>query len=308
MRERMLVVADAVDGSRFAGRLGRTFRSPCRRPRWRLLCTSAATSSAASEWRRPNQAGSYGARDQQALLSLAEHASLALNHARAVEEAVHEALHDSLTGLPNRSLFLDRMRHALARAERESEPVAVLFCDLDGFKTVNDSLGHRTGDRLLVLVAERLSECLRPADTIARLGGDEFAVLLEELREPGDAARAAQRLLDALEAPFELRDREVYVSASIGIAAGKRRCRDAAARRRPGDVPGQEPRQGPLRGVRAEMHTAIVERLELEVDLKRALEREELVVVYQPIFSLVERRGRRASRRSFAGAIRRGGS
>jgi len=135
----------------------------------------------------------YGSRDQQVLLSFAEHASLALNHARAVEEAVHEALHDSLTGLPNRSLFVDRLRHTLARAERAGTPVAVLFCDLDGFKTVNDSLGHRTGDRLLVSVAERLADCLRPADTIARLGGDEFAVLLEELREPGDAARAAQR-------------------------------------------------------------------------------------------------------------------
>ena len=119
--------------------------------------------------RRPGR--EYDARDQQVLLSFAEHASLALNHARAIEEAVHEALHDSLTGLPNRSLFLDRLRHAVARAERTDTPVAVLFCDLDGFKTVNDSLGHRTGDRLLVLVAERLADCLRPTDTIARLGG-----------------------------------------------------------------------------------------------------------------------------------------
>src|SRR5439155_21073304 len=162
----------------------------------------------------------YGSRDQQALLSFAEHASLALNHAHALEEAAHEALHDSLTGLPNRSLFLDRLGHALARAERTGTPVGVLFCDLDGFKTVNDSLGHRTGDRLLVSVAERLADCLRPSDTIARLGGDEFAVLLEELHEPGDSARAAQRLLDSLKAPFELREREFFISVSIGIAAG----------------------------------------------------------------------------------------
>src|SRR5204863_8183834 len=130
--------------------------------------------------------------------------------------------HDSRTGLPNRSLFVDRLHHAVARAERTGTPVAVLFCDLDGFKTVNDSLGHRTGDGLLMAVAERLAGCLRPADTIARLGGDEFAVLLEELREPGDAARAAQRLLDALKAPFELREREFFISVSIGIAAGVR--------------------------------------------------------------------------------------
>src|SRR5207237_3305027 len=109
------------------------------------------------------------------------------------------------TGMPKRSLFVDRLHHAVARAERNDTPVAVLFCDLDDFKTVNDSLGHRTGDRLLVSVAERLADCLRPADTIARLGGDEFAVLLEELREPGDAARAAERLVDSGKAPFELR-------------------------------------------------------------------------------------------------------
>jgi len=191
MRERMLVVADAVTG---AGSLGDLVDFPVAVP---------TAAMAAPVYERSHVVGSlgvastepgrlFGARDQQVLISLAEHASLALNHARAVEEDVHEALHDSLTGLPNRSLFLDRMRHALDRAEREAEPVAVLFCDLDGFKTVNDSLGHRTGDRLLVMVAERLSECLRPGDTIARLGGDEFAVLLEELREPGDAARAAK--------------------------------------------------------------------------------------------------------------------
>jgi len=230
----------------------------------------------------------YSARDQQVLLSLAEHASLALNHARAAEEAFHEALHDSLTGLPNRSLFLDRMRHALARAERADAPVAVLFCDLDGFKTVNDSLGHRTGDRLLILVAERLAECLRPGDTIARLGGDEFAVLLEELHEPGDAARAAQRLLDALEAPFELREREFYISASIGIAAGHE---EAETLLRDADLAMYRAKsrgKGRYAVYEPSMHTAIVERLELEVDLKRALEREELAVVYQPIFSLVK--------------------
>ena len=144
MREGMLVVADAVTG---ADSLADLVDFP----------VSAPTAAMATPvYERSHVVGSLGvastepgrllgARDQQVLISLAEHASLALNHARAVEEAVHEALHDSLTGLPNRSLFLDRMRHALARAERESEPVAVLFCDLDGFKTVNDSLGHRTG-------------------------------------------------------------------------------------------------------------------------------------------------------------------
>ncbi|MFL5891638.1 MAG: putative bifunctional diguanylate cyclase/phosphodiesterase [Solirubrobacterales bacterium] len=285
MRERMLVVADAVTGTDPSGDLGD------------FPHDGVTAAMAAPVFERGRVVGSLGVastesrrmfvpRDQQVLLSLAEHASLALNHARAVEDAVHEALHDSLTGLPNRSLFLDRMRHALARAERGDEPVAVLFCDLDGFKTVNDSLGHRTGDRLLVLVAERLIECLRPADTIARLGGDEFAVLLEELREPGDAARAAQRLLDALKAPFVLRGREFYVSASIGIAAG---AGDAETLLRDADLAMYRAKargKGRYAVYEPSMHTAIVERLELEVDLKRGIEREELAVAYQPVFSL----------------------
>jgi diguanylate cyclase (GGDEF)-like protein len=286
MRERTLVLADAVTGIGSSALADFPIEGP-------------TAAMAAPVYERSEVVGSlgvastdsgreYDARDQQVLLSLAEHASLALNHARALEETVHQALHDSLTGLPNRSLFLDRMRHALARAERAEVPVAVLFCDLDGFKTVNDSLGHRTGDRLLVLVAERLAGCLRPADTIARLGGDEFAVLLEELREPGDAARAAQRLLDALEAPFDLRGREFYISASIGIAPGTEeaetllRDADLAMYRAKGRGKGRYAVYEPS------MHTAIVERLELEVDLKRALERDELAVVYQPIFSLVD--------------------
>jgi diguanylate cyclase (GGDEF)-like protein len=288
MRERTLVVADAVTGTAPLAAAAVDF--PVQDP---------TAAMAAPVFERSRVAGSlgvastdsgrvYDARDQQVLLSLAEHASLALNHARAVEEAVHEALHDSLTGLPNRSLFLDRMRHALARAERAEAPVAVLFCDLDGFKTVNDSLGHRTGDRLLVLVAERLTGCLRPSDTIARLGGDEFGILLEELREPGDAARAAQRLLDALKAPFELREREFYVSASIGIAPGTG---DAETLLRDADLAMYRAKsrgKGRYAVYEPSMHTAIVERLELEVDLKRALEQGELAVVYQPIFSLVD--------------------
>jgi diguanylate cyclase (GGDEF)-like protein len=285
MRDRTLVVADAVTGT---ASLAGAVDIPIDRPtaamaapvheRSRVVGSLVVASTEAER--------TYDARDQQVLLSLAEHASLALNHARALEEVVHEALHDSLTGLPNRSLFLDRMRHALARAERADTPVAVLFCDLDGFKTVNDSLGHRTGDRLLVLVAERLAERLRPSDTIARLGGDEFAVLLEELREPGDAARAAQRMLHALEAPFELRDREFYISASIGIAAGPG---DAETLLRDADLAMYRAKgrgKGRYAVYEPSMHTAIVERLELEVDLKRALEREELSVAYQPIFSL----------------------
>ena len=228
----------------------------------------------------------YGPRDHQTLHSFAELASLALNHALAIADATHEALHDQLTGLPNRSLFTDRLTHALTRAEETGAPVGVLFCDLDGFKTVNDSLGHDAGDRLLTHVATRLRRAVGPVDTVARLGGDEFAVLIEELDEAEDAARAAQRILDALEPPFELGRRELFVTASIGIATGTGdagtmlRNADLAMYRAKSDGRGRyalfEPR----------LHTAIVERMELEVDLKRALDRQELELVYQPIFSL----------------------
>jgi diguanylate cyclase (GGDEF)-like protein len=285
MSERRMVVADAVSGppaedsaTDFAAAgLTAAIATP-------IFERGEVVGSIGVASRRPGR--EYGPRDQQVLSSFAEHASLALNHARAVEEAMHEALHDSLTGLPNRSLFLDRLRHALARSERTSTPVGVLFCDLDGFKTVNDSLGHATGDRLLVSVASRLADCLRPTDTIARLGGDEFAILLEELRDPGDAARAAKRILEALDTPFELRGREVFLGVSVGIAAGigepetLLRNADLAMYRAKAEGKGRYAvfEQG--------MHTAVVERLELEVDLKRAIERNELVLAYQPIFSL----------------------
>ena len=219
-------------------------------------------------------------------MALAELASLALNHAQAMDEAQYETFHDRVTGLPNRRLFRDRLVQALARAERTETPVAVLFCDLDGFKTVNDSLGHSAGDSLLATVAKRIRACVRPADTVARLGGDEFAVLLAELHEPGDSARAARRILEALEAPFELGAREVHVSASIGIATGTAdaetllRDADLAMYRAKGEGKGRYAIFEPG------LHAAIVERLDLELDLKRAIDRGELELAYQPVFSL----------------------
>ncbi len=237
----------------------------------------------------PDAGREFGSRERDIVLALAEHASLALNHERAALEAAHEALHDALTGLPNRSLLLDRIDHAIRRAERSEQAVAVLFCDLDGFKTVNDSLGHSAGDELLVLVGKRIAEYVRPADTVARLGGDEFAVLVEEIGEPSDAARAARRILEALEAPFVVGGREVYVGASIGIATGTGsvemllRNADLAMYR------AKSRGKSRYAVFEPEMHTAIVERLDLEVDLKRAIAHEELVLSYQPIYRLAPR-------------------
>jgi diguanylate cyclase (GGDEF)-like protein len=134
-----------------------------------------------------------------------------------------QALHDGLTRLPNRRLFHDRVAHALARSARRPSCLAVLYIDLDGFKEVNDSLGHAGGDQLLVLVAERLRTLVRPSDTAARIGGDEFAVLLEEIKGQAEASWVAERLLAAMGAPFLVRGVEVTVGASVGIALGEPR-------------------------------------------------------------------------------------
>ena len=146
---------------------------------------------------------------------------------KALEEQLrHQAFHDVLTGLANRSLFRDRLGHALARAARGALPTAVLYLDLDDFKAINDRLGHAEGDRLLVAVGERLLTATRAGDTVARLGGDEFAIIVEET-DPTEAAQAATRILQALAPPFDVGGREIVARASIGIAdphGGRRGC------------------------------------------------------------------------------------
>jgi diguanylate cyclase (GGDEF)-like protein len=249
-----------------------------------VLQGSTVVGSVVTASTNPNR--SYTARDQQSLLALAEHASLALNHARALDDVAHEAFHDSLTGMPNRALFLDRLSFAVGRASRSGNPVGVLFIDIDDFKTINDSLGHRAGDELLQAVAARLEACLRPSDTIARLGGDEFAVLIEEIDDTADAATAASRVLESLADPIAIEGREVYVGASVGIAAGPE---DAETLLRDADLAMYRAKaegKGRYRAYAPHMHDDIVDRMELEVDLKRAIEANELELHYQPIFDL----------------------
>ncbi len=152
------------------------------------------------------------------------------------EELRRQAFHDSFTGLANRALFADRLEHALARTHRFGQAIAVLFIDLDDFKTVNDSLGHGEGDQLLIAVAERLVGAVRGGDTIARMGGDEFAVLIEDPAEAEAPTAVAQRLLTALEAPFERGAKELFVHASIGVAASTSRTQTADQLLRDADV------------------------------------------------------------------------
>ncbi len=204
------------------------------------------------------------------------------------KELAHQAFHDSLTGLANQALFRDRVTHALTRAARRQTRLAVLFIDLDDFKTVNDSLGHTAGDALLVAVAERLRDCLRATDTAARLGGDEFALLVEELSSDADATALADRVLAALTEPFAIAGREIVVGASVGIAFDDTGMTTGQLLRN-ADIAMYTAKRGGKRCYEifeTEMHTAAVDRLEIQADLRRALDQRELTLQYQPIFAL----------------------
>ncbi len=210
----------------------------------------------------------------------------------AEELLQHTSLHDTLTGLPNRSLLLDRAGLALRRGERRRRTCAVLCVGLDGFKVINESLGHAVGDLLLDAVARRLEGSLRSADTVARLGADVFAVLVDEIRDPGEARMVADRVHEALSAPFTLQGRQVFATASIGIAAagegatadGLLRDADTAMYRAKG--------RGRARSEMfdATMQAAALQRLHLETDLRGAVERQEFELAYQPVVSLADGR------------------
>jgi diguanylate cyclase (GGDEF)-like protein/PAS domain S-box-containing protein len=203
---------------------------------------------------------------------------------KALEEQLeHQALHDSLTGLPNRTLFMDRLGQALSRAQRRGSRAAVLFMDLDNFKVINDSLGHEAGDTLLVAVAERLRTRLRPEDTAARLGGDEFVVLLEDLADEAEAVRVAERILDDLRAPFISAGREAFMTISVGIALNGAGADRPAELLRDADAAMYAAKEdGSLRVFEPSMYAQAMRRLELENGLRRAVEREEFEVCYQP--------------------------
>jgi diguanylate cyclase (GGDEF)-like protein/PAS domain S-box-containing protein len=197
----------------------------------------------------------------------------------------HQALHDPLTNLPNRTLLMDRLEQALVRAERRGTKVAVLFMDLDNFKHVNDSMSHEAGDRLLVEVAERLREWLRAEDTIARLGGDEFVILLEDLEGEQAATAVAGQIAQALRPPIILDDQEIFVTTSIGIAFGTSREDRPEVLLREADVAMYRAKAGGKdhhEVYRPEMSKLSSQRLTLEGDLRRALGRDELELYYQP--------------------------
>ncbi|HEV2743712.1 MAG TPA: diguanylate cyclase, partial [Rubrobacter sp.] len=202
------------------------------------------------------------------------------------DQLAHQAFHDSLTGLPNRRLFMERLEHSLRRKARSGRHAAVLFMDLDNFKDVNDSLGHDAGDRLLVAVARRLRGCLRDADTLARLGGDEFVVLIDDATTGGVSAQLAERLLECLAPPFSLAGERVFVSASIGVALHDPFSSDRwdVLLSRADAAMYEAKRRGKARYATYDpaIHALKRDRLRTVNDLRVALERGEFLLHYQP--------------------------
>jgi diguanylate cyclase (GGDEF)-like protein len=209
---------------------------------------------------------------------------------RAEEQIEFHAYHDVLTHLPNRKLFTDRLRHSLSRAKRNNKAVAVMFIDVDHFKTVNDTLGHTAGDELLLEMARRLRECVRDDDTVARLGGDEFTIILAELRHPEDAVVVAQKILAAVQEPLTIGGMPIVVSASIGIALYPDDGHDPESLLRNADSAMYRAKEAGRSNVQLctdEMKKRALERLAVESRLRTAVNDQQLILDYQPQVSLV---------------------
>jgi diguanylate cyclase (GGDEF)-like protein len=215
-------------------------------------------------------------------------AGAGIERTRSDAVLAHRATHDSLTGLPNRELFVDRLEHALDRHRRLAGTVAVLFLDFDRFKLVNDSLGHTAGDRLLMAAASRLRGLLRPGDTLARFGGDEFTILCEDIGDAAEAVAVAQRIVGGLETPLPLGTTEVVMRASVGIAIAGGHA-DAARLLRDADAAmyrAKERGRNRIEVFDEVMRARVVARLDTERSLRLALERDEFELYYQPEISV----------------------
>jgi diguanylate cyclase (GGDEF)-like protein len=212
-----------------------------------------------------------------------------VNERRAERHVNFLAYHDSLTGLPNRTLFIERLEHHIARARRGGAQIAVLFMDLDGFKLINDSLGHDVGDLLLKAVSDRLTSVLRESDTVARLGGDEFTAIVSDVDSEGQISTAARRVLAELTAPVVVNGQEVFVGASIGIAVYPNDGHDVRTLLRSADMAmyrAKELGRNNYQFYTPDMGDRVLARMSLESSVRRALDRKEFTVFYQPIIDL----------------------
>lgn len=240
-----------------------------------------ATGALSVHYRMPFRVGE----DDEAISRARQMIEIAIERKRAEAHIEHLAHYDSLTGLPNRAMFNDRLRQALTEAGRDGRLVAVIFLDLDQFKNINDSLGHEVGDRLLQAVAQRLRRCVRRGDTIARLGGDEFTVALADMAQADDAGAIAQKIIAAFSAPFNLQDRELFVTASVGVTIFPDDGRDAEVLLKNADIAmyrAKERGRNNFQSYSPDMNKRALQRLSLETSLRRALERDEFVLHYQP--------------------------
>jgi len=232
--------------------------------------------------------GSLGEDDGAFLEAIANVLAAGIARHLVEDEIRHHAVHDDLTGLPNRTLFLDRLTHALAAARRDASTCAILFLDLDNFKTINDTLGHEAGDELLATMAPRLRAAVRASDTVARFGGDEFLVLCERVGDVHEVMGVAERITEAVGQPCMVRGREQAVSATVGIAL-------SSSEQSPATLIGnadaamyraKQRARGSVELFDEQLRTKLLERVALEADLRRALERDEVHLHYQPIVSL----------------------
>jgi diguanylate cyclase (GGDEF)-like protein/PAS domain S-box-containing protein len=224
-------------------------------------------------------------RDQQLLESTSRLAAVAIDHRELTDKLAHQAQHDALTGLPNRLLFQDRLQQALVQAQRNARKVAVIHMDLDRFKHVNDTLGHTSGDALLKLASTRLADCVRRGDTLARIGGDEFTLLLAELDDTREAMRVASEIVEAMRRPFLLEDREIFLTASLGISLYPDDGADGETLMVNADVAmyrGKELGRDNYQWFAAEMNHMARERIELEGQLRYAMALGQLSLAYQP--------------------------
>jgi diguanylate cyclase (GGDEF)-like protein/PAS domain S-box-containing protein len=223
--------------------------------------------------------------DLHLLEMAAQLAAIAIEQSSLNERLNHQAQHDALTGLPNRAQFKKRLEKTLEAAKRHNEQVGVVFLDLDGFKHINDTLGHPIGDQLLRSVAERLRNRVRKTDTLTRMGGDEFALISKDVKQPEGAVKIARKMLTALKEPFSIAGHELHITGSIGIAISPQDADDAATLERHADTALYRAKANGRNNAQCftqEMNTAAQERLELETQLRRAIERQEFMLHYQP--------------------------